>query len=39
MISLDICNGSCNLLSPKICVSKKTKDINVKAFNIDNNSK
>ena len=26
MISLDKCNGSCNTLSPKICVPKKTKD-------------
>ena len=26
MISLDKCNGSCNVLSPKICVPKKTKD-------------
>ena len=33
MISLDKCNGSCNVLSPKICVPKKTKDINVKVFN------
>ena len=29
-ISLDECNGSCNVLSPKMCVLKKTKDINVK---------
>ena len=27
MISLDKCNGSYNVLSPKICVSKETKDI------------
>ena len=27
MISLDICSGSCNALSPKICVPKKTEDI------------
>ena len=32
MISLDKCTGSCNVLSPKICVPKETKDINVKAF-------
>ena len=32
MISLNKCTGSCNVLSPKICVSKETKDINVKAF-------
>ena len=36
MISLNKCTGSCNVLSPKICVPKETKDINVKAFNIDN---
>ena len=32
MISLDKCTGSCNVLSPKICVPKETKIINVKAF-------
>ena len=26
MISLDKCTGSCNVLSPKICVTKETKD-------------
>ena len=36
MISLDKCNGSCNVLSPKICLSKKTKNINIKAFNMIN---
>ena len=25
MISLDICHGSCNVLSQKICVRKKEK--------------
>ena len=25
MISLDKCTGGCNVLSPKICVPKKTK--------------
>ena len=30
MIGLDKCNGSCNVLSPKVYVPKKTKDINVK---------
>ena len=25
MISLDKCNGSCNVLSPKMCVTKKNK--------------
>ena len=34
MISLDKCNESCNVLSPKRCVPKETKGINVKAFNI-----
>ena len=34
MISLDKCNEICNVLSPKIYVSKETKDINVKPFNI-----
>ena len=33
-ISLNKCTGSCNVLSPKICVTKERKDINVKAFNI-----
>ena len=30
------CTGSCNVVSPKICVSKEAKDINVKAFNMIN---
>ena len=30
MISLDKCKGSCNVLSPKIWVLGKTKDLNVK---------
>ena len=34
MISLD---KNCNVLSPKICVPKKTKDINVKVFDIITN--
>ena len=33
IISLDKCTGSYNYLSPKICVPKETKDINVKTFN------
>ena len=37
MISLDKCNGSCKILSPKICVWKETEDINVKAFNMITN--
>ena len=39
MISLDKCTGSCNVLCPKICVPKETKDINVKAFNMIINKK
>ena len=31
MISLDKCTGSCNVLSPKICVPK---DINLETFNV-----
>ena len=34
MISLNNCTGSCNALSPKICVPKETWDINVKGFNM-----
>ena len=34
IISLNKCTRSWNVLSPKICVSKETKDINVKTFNI-----
>ena len=37
MISLYKCTGSCNVLSPKICVPKETKDIYVKAFNMIRN--
>ena len=37
MISLDRCTGSSNVLSPKICASKKTQDINVIAFNMITN--
>ena len=37
MINLDKCTGSCNVLSPKICVPKETKDINVIAFNMITN--
>ena len=39
MISLDKCGESCNVLSPKICALKKTKDINVKVFNMITNEK
>ena len=34
MISIGKCTGSCNVLSPKICVPNETKDINLKAFNM-----
>ena len=37
MISLDKYSESCNVLSPKICVPKETKDINVKVFNMITN--
>ena len=37
MISLNKCTGSCNVLSPKMCVPKETKGINVKAFNMITN--
>ena len=30
MISLVKCTASCNVLSPKICVPKETKYINIK---------
>ena len=34
MISLSKCSGSCNVLYPKICDPKETKDIYAKAFNM-----
>ena len=34
MFNLNKCIGSCNVLSPKICVTKERKDINVKVFNM-----
>ena len=34
MIRLNKCSRTCNVLSPKICVPKETKDTNIKAFNI-----
>ena len=37
MIRLNKCTGSCNVLSPKICVPKETKDINGKAFTMIRN--
>ena len=33
MINLNNCARSCNVLSPKICVPKEIKEINVRAFN------
>ena len=32
VISLNKCIGSCNALSPKICLPKENKDINVKSI-------
>ena len=37
MISLNKCAGIYNVLSPKICIPKETKDINVKALNMITN--
>ena len=37
MVSLDKCSGSCNVLSPKPCVPKETKETKVKAFNMITN--
>ena len=40
MVSLDKCSGRCNSaddLSMKICVPSKTKDVNVKVFNMITN--
>ena len=37
IISLDKCSGSCNVLSPRNCVPKETKDINVKTFDMITN--
>ena len=34
IFSLNKSTGSCNVLSPKMCVPKETKDINVKALNM-----
>ena len=34
IISLNKCTGSRNVLSPKVCLPKEVKDINVKIFNI-----
>ena len=36
-INPDKCTWSCKVLSPKICLPKKLKDINVKAFNMITN--
>ena len=37
MISLNKCATNCKVLSPKICVPKETKHINVKRFNMITN--
>ena len=37
MISLGKCRGSCNVLSPEMCVPREAEDINVKAFNMITN--
>ena len=37
IISLDTCNGSSNISSPKTCVPKKSKGINLKVFNMVTN--
>ena len=37
LISLHKCTVSYNVLSPKLCIPKETKDINVKAFNMITN--
>ena len=37
MISLNVSTGSSNVLSPKTCVPKETKYINVKSFNMITN--
>ena len=37
IISLDKCNGSFNISSPKICVPNKPKGINLKVFNMVTN--
>ena len=34
MINLNKYDGICNVLSPKTCIPKETKDINVKASNM-----
>ena len=37
MVSPDKCRGSYNVLSSKMCVPKKAKDINVKVFDMITN--
>ena len=37
MISLIKCTGSCNVLSRKVCVTKETREINVKSFKMITN--
>ena len=36
MVSLNKCTGSCNVLSPKTCIPKETKGINIEAVLYDN---
>ena len=36
-ISVNKCTGSCDVLSPKICVAKETKDLHFKAFSMITN--
>ena len=37
MVSLNKCTGRCNVWFPKKCVSKETRDINVKTFHMITN--
>ena len=37
IINLNKCTGSCNVLSPKICVPKEKTEISVKVFNVIRN--
>ena len=37
IVSLNKCIGRCNVSAPKLCVTSKTKNINVKIFNMIKN--
>ena len=37
IFSLNKCAGSCNDMSPKMCIPKETEDINIKAFKMITN--